>query len=223
MLVVIQALAVVAVAIPSFVPVGPMVLAFVEVIVGIVRGGGDLARMRSRAILSLVPVAALACVGMVVVIRALAVVAVAIPSFVPVGPMVLVFVEVIVGVVRGGGDLARMLSRAILSVVRVAALACLGMVVARQALVIVAGAIPSFVPVGPMVLVFVEVIVGIVGGGGDLARMLSRAILSVVRVAALACVGMVVARQALLIGAGTVSGFVRVGLVVLAFIGIVVD
>jgi len=160
---------------------------------------------------------------MLVVIQALAVVAVAIPSFVPVGPMVLAFVEVIVGIVRGGGDLARMLSRAILSVVRVAALACLGMVVARQALVIVAGAIPNFVPVGPMVLVFVEVIVGIVGGGGDLARMLSRAILSVVRVAALACVGMVVARQALLIGAGTVSGFVRVGLVVLAFIGIVVD
>ena len=94
------------------------------------------------------------------------------------------------------------------------------MLVVIQAVAVVAVAIPSFVHVGPMVLVFVEVIVG---GGGDLARMLSRAILSVVRVAALACVGMVVARQALLIGAGTVSGFVRVGLVVLAFIGIVVD
>jgi len=137
--------------------------------------------------------------------------------------MVLVFVEVIVGIVGGGGDLARMLSG--LSVVRVAALARVGMVVAGQAMVVMAGAIASFVPVGPMVLVFVEVIVGIVGGGGDLARMLSRAILSFMRVAALARVSVIVAGQALVIvaGAGAVSGFVRVGLVVLAFIGIVVD
>jgi len=111
----------------------------------------------------------------------------------------------------------------ITSFVRVVALGRARVPLAGPALVIAVGAVSGLAPVGPMVLVFVEVIVGIVGGGGDLARMLSRAILSVVRVAALACVGMVVARQALLIGAGTVSGFVRVGLVVLAFIGIVVD
>jgi hypothetical protein len=188
---------------------------------------------------------------MVVAGQAMVVMAGAIPSFVPVGPMVLVSVEVIVGIVGGRGDLARMLSRlsvggrgdlarmlsrlsvgggsdlarmlSRLSVVPVAALARVSVVVARQALVIVAGAIPSFVPVGPMVLVSVEVIIGIVGGGSDLARMLSG--LSVVRVAALARVSVVVAGQARLIGAGarTVSGFVRVGLLVLAFIGIVVD
>src|SRR5262249_15222464 len=93
------------------------------------------------------------------------------------------------------------------------------MLVVIQALAVVAVAIPSFVHVGPMVLVFVEVIVGIVRGGGDLARMRSRAILSVVRVAALACVGMVVVIRALLIGAGTVSGFVRARLVFLLFRG----
>jgi hypothetical protein len=105
--------------------------------------------------------------------------------------------------------------------VRVAALA--RMVVAGQAMVVMAGAIPSFVPVDPMVLVFVAVIVGIVGGGGDLARMLSRAILSFVRVVALGRASVAVAGQALVIAVGAVSGFVRVGPVVLAFVGIVVD
>src|SRR5215468_8136555 len=199
-----QALLVVAGAVPSFVPVGPMVLIFVEVIVvGVV----DCARVLVRIILSIVRgTIILARVGMVVARQALLIVAGAIPSFVRVSPMV--FVEVIVvGVV----DCALVLVRIILSVVRGAIiLARVGMVVARQALLIVAGAIPSFVPVRPMV--FIEVIVEvIVVGVVDCARVLVRIILSIVRgTIILARVGMVVARQALLIVAGAIPSFVRV-------------
>src|SRR5215468_6574068 len=185
-----------------------MILVFVGVV--------DCALVLVRIILSVARVAITSArMGMVVAGQALLVVAGAVPSFVPVGPMVLIFVEVIVvGVV----DCARVLVRIILSIVRgTIILARVGMVVARQALLIVAGAIPSFVRVSPMV--FVEVIVvGVV----DCALVLVRVILSVVRgTIILARVGVVVARQALLIVAGAIPSFVRVSPMV--FVEVIVE
>jgi hypothetical protein len=66
----------------------------------------------------------------------------------------------------------------------------------------------------------------IVGAVVDCAQLIVvQAILNFVRVVALARASVVVARQALVIvaGAGTVSRFVRVGPVVLVFVGIVID